>query len=121
MRVYIAYSIAGSEVYIVAWRYIMNPEILSSEFTFFEPRRKQARVCGDVRPFLVNESRFESVEGRRVNWRMLYNKNGRPLKSPAILLNRLKILEKEGWTVCRQALLQKFYPKSVILKPRRIW
>lgn len=118
MRVYIAYSIEGSDVYTVAWKNILAPEELGPEFRFFPLHRIPPFKCDGIRAVFMNMDRFEAVEGRRVNWNKLYTKRGTPLRSPALLLKYLKQLEKDGWTICRQAVLQKYYPRSKVLKPQ---
>lgn len=118
MRVYIAYSIEGSDVYTVAWKNILAPEELGPEFRFFPLHRIPPYRCDGIRAIFMNMDRYEAVEGRRVDWNKLYTKRGKPLRSPALLLKYLKVLEKEGWTICRQAILQKFYPRSKVLKPQ---
>ena len=116
MRVYIAYSIEGSEVYTVAWKNILAPEELGLAFRFHPVQRMPVHKCDGVRAVFHNVSRYEAVEGRRVIWNRLFTKKGRPLRSPALLLKNLKDLEKQGWTICKKAILEKYYPRSKALK-----
>lgn len=116
MRVYIAYSIEGSEVYTVAWKNILSPEELGLAFRFYPIHRLPLYRYDGVRSVFYNVSRYEAVEGRRVIWNKLFTKKGKPLRSPALLLKNLKDLEKQGWTICKKAILEKFYPRSKVLK-----
>ena len=117
MRVYIAYSIEGSEVYTVAWKNIMAPEELGLAFRFHPVQRMPVHKCDGIRAVFHNVIRYEAVEGRRVIWNKLFTKKGKPLRSPALLLKYLKELENQGWTICKKAILEKYYPRSCSLKP----
>ena len=90
MKVYIAFSIHGTNAFIVATKTLKTVgsiEELGPEFTAVNSRRPD----------------YKPEDGIKLNWSRLNTvKSGKPLSHPAFVASRFKELEKDGWTVDRE-------------------
>jgi len=93
MKVYIAFSIHGTNVYITANRKL-DIEDIKEGFSFANSRN----------PFKTNSD-------TKLHWDKLITKKGQPLRSPALILHFFKELEKDGWIVDKQNFVKRHYCK----------
>lgn len=100
MKVYIAFSIHGTNCFIVATREVT----LLTPFLSYNPW------------FNLAESRRPGVnkvvDGHKLNWTKLCKADGTPHTNPGWVLRRFNELERRGWTIVgREKFVQKFYKK----------
>jgi hypothetical protein len=100
MKVYIAFSIHGTNCFIVATREVT----LLTPFLSYNPW------------FSLAESRRPGVnkvvDGYKLNWTKLCKADGTPHTNPGWVLRRFNELERRGWTIVgREKFVQKFYKK----------
>lgn len=96
MKVYIAFSIHGTNAFITATTEIKDVKHLGHGFTVVKSRRPD----------------YKPEDGVKLHWEQLLNQKGDPLRSPAAVLNRFKELSKYGWTVDKEAFVKRHYPSK---------
>lgn len=87
-KYYIAFSINGTDCFITATYESNAPE--AAQMVSFGSRFKEAQ---SRRPG------FDRSKGIKLHWDGLLTKEGKPLRSPQLVISRMKSLEKLGWTV----------------------
>jgi hypothetical protein len=98
MKVYIAFSIHGTNCFIVATREVtlLTPFITSNpEFSLTDSRRSWADKV---------------LDGYKLNWTKLCKADGTPHTNPGWVLRRFKELERSGWTIInREKFVEHHY------------
>lgn len=94
MKVYIAFSIAGTNAFITAVNEFNSIQSLSPGFSVVNSRRPN----------------YKPEDGIKLHWDLLLNQNKEPLRGPATVLQRFKELSKCGWTVDKEAFVKRHYP-----------
>ena len=96
-KAYIAFSIHGSNCFIVATRRLIEGAPLPSGFSVVPSRRPDVDV---------------TIDGYKLNWTKLCKADGTPHTNPGWVLRRFNELERRGWTIVgREKFVQKFYKK----------
>ena len=96
-KAYIAFSIHGSNCFIVATRRLIESAPLPSGFGVVQSRRPDVDV---------------TIDGCKLNWTKLCKADGTPHTNPGWVLRRFNELERRGWTIVgREKFVQKFYKK----------
>lgn len=90
-KVYIAYSIAGSNQFIVATKSLTNKAFKdigsdekTSDFSIAKSRRPEYNA---------------DTDGIKLHWTALTKKDGSPIMSAPIILRHFKKLEEDGWKI----------------------
>jgi hypothetical protein len=99
MKLYIAFSIHGSNTFITANREVPHNDLskIGGEFTVIPSRRAGANV---------------ETDGVKLGWSRLNTKDGKPLRSPALILRAFNELAEQGWTVDKQKFIDRHYKKD---------
>ena len=87
---YIAYSIHGTETFIVATK---KMSVVPKGFTVKESRRPS----------------YKPEDGIKLEWKGLCTKAGTPYVQPSRVLKAFKDLEEQGWDVDSKAFIQRHY------------
>jgi len=95
-KAYIAFSIHGTNTFIVAVHDKLNLDKLPQEFTKVDSRRDNHDPVND---------------GQKLHWSGLISKTtGKPFKSPPTVLNRFSKLQAMGFTIIgRKEFTQKHF------------
>lgn len=94
IKVYVAFSIHGTNAFITASTTVNKIEDLGREFTEVRSRRPD----------------YKSEDGIKLHWNALLTEKKQPYKSAAWVLNRFNILQRNGWVVDKKAFLERHYP-----------
>jgi len=93
---YIAFSIHGTNSFIVATRSMTEKEYkehMASRMLFPLTSRLPKPLPGHT----------------KLGWTRLNTKDGTPLRSPPLILSRFSELAKNGWTVDKEKFVEKHY------------
>jgi len=98
-KIYISFSIHGSNCFIVAVNEKWNPDKLPAAFKKVDSRRPDYNHLKD---------------GYKVQWSGLLNKKtGEPYKSPQMVLKRFAELKQMGFTIInREGFVQRHFGKK---------
>ncbi|MDD2879732.1 MAG: hypothetical protein PHQ58_04800 [Rhodoferax sp.] len=96
MKVYIAFSIHGTNCFITATKEIGSIAELPSGMVRVVSRRKN----------------YDPATDWKVNWDGLLTKKGTPYRSHIRVMQRFNELESQGWAVDKTAFLNKFFKKK---------
>lgn len=102
MKVYIAFSIHGTNAFITASRELPHDDVsrLGGDFTVVKSRRP---------------GHDPKKDGVKLEWRALMTAEGKPLRSAALVLNRFNKLGQEGWTIDKSKFVDRHYRKDRVV------
>lgn len=103
-KFYIAYSIHGTNAFIVA-------TLETKDYNDIASIPNGVRVQNLY--FTVAKSRMPNPTDTKLHWDQLNTLKGEPMKSPYHILRRFKILEKAGWTINKDAFIKRHYVKGI--------
>lgn len=99
---YIAFSIHGTNTFIVATKSMTDKELAQLETVGYE-RVNSRRVDAEA----------VKRDGIKLSWPGLNTLAGAPLKSPAMVIHRFKQLEKAGWLIIgRREFVQRHWKNA---------
>lgn len=104
--VYVAFSIAGSNTFITASMKQQNEQQIADILKM---------KLGDTFLFSLANSRrpgFDDSKEVKLNFIALNNKDGTPTKSHIKVAQGFKILKDFGWTVDKEAFVNKHWPSK---------
>ena len=102
---YIAYSIHGSNAFIIATKTMLESSVQDNEVIL-----PDGKICKVVPSRDFTKKNHESEERRnsiKLHHPNLLTKKGEPLRSPPHILRVFKALEKDGWTIDRSAFIAR--------------
>lgn len=97
IRVYIAFSITGTSAFITATK-----EVSKHQYDTMVNG-------GGFIPVTSRRPNYQPEDGIKLGWIVLNTLSGKPLRSPALVLNRFNQLTNDGWSVNKDKFVRRHY------------